>query len=196
MVLQPSAGDGESLAVITRSARADFVRGAVGMSVALAVAAMLAAAWALLFLHVQVAPVLTGSMRPAFAPGAAVVTRPVPVATVRTGDVLVFRPPGHQDSYAHRVTSVVTRSGAPVITTRGDANPSDDPWRARLTEPTVQRVVYAVPQVGRAMVALHQPRTRSLALVLAGLVGTVLGVRAALGGSGTTLSRPTPTRAG
>lgn len=195
MVLQPSAGRGESLAV-TRTPRADFVRGMLGMSVALAVAGMLAAAAGLTFLHLRVSPVLTGSMRPAFAPGAAVVTRPVPTGSVRPGDVLVFRPPGHQDSYAHRVTSVTRRAGGPVVTTRGDANASDDPWRARLTGPTVQRVVYTVPAVGRVMVALHQPRARSLALVLPGLVLGGLGVRAVRTGSRPTLPQPTPSRAG
>ena len=53
-----------------------------------------------------------------------------------------------------------------------------------------------MPQLGRLVVALHQPDTRPLALALAGLVFTVIGVRAVLASSGSTLSRPTLSRAG
>ena len=156
---------------------------------------MLGAALAVLVLHVSVAPVLTGSMSPTFDPGAAVLTRPIARTAVQAGDVLVFRPPGHSDSYAHRVVAVTQDHGVPVITTRGDANASNDPWKAVLSEPVARQVVFSVPQVGRALVALHQPRTRPIALALAGLVFTFIGVRAVLSSTGSTPARPTAAHA-
>jgi hypothetical protein len=85
---------------------------------------------------------------------------------------------------------------SPVITTKGDANPAADDWHARLTSPVAHQVVYAVPHLGSAIVALHQPRTRFLALALAGLVFTAFGVRAVLGSAPHSQSRPTPSYAG
>ncbi len=176
--------------------RREFARGFLGMAAALGVLGMLGAALAVVALQVTVSPILTGSMSPTFDAGAAVLTRPVARESVRAGDVLVFRPPGHTDSYAHRVASVTSRGGVPVITTRGDANSSDDPWKAQLVEPTAQRVVLAVPVLGRAMVAIQQPQTRPIALALAGLVFTLIGVRAVLASTGSTVSRPTPSHVG
>ncbi len=179
-----------------KTVRQEFARGFVGMAAALSVIAMLGAAVAVVALNVSVSPVLTGSMAPTFDPGAVVVTRPLPRAAVKAGDVLVFRPPGHTDSYAHRVVAVGQDRGLPVITTRGDANTADDPWKAVLLEPVSRQVVFSVPQLGRVLVALHQPRTRSIALALAGLVFTTIGVRAVLGSTGSTMPRPTPSHAG
>ena len=175
--------------------RARLASGAAGLAAALGALAMLGAGFAVVVLHVSVSPVLTGSMSPAFDAGAAVLTRPVPRTAVAEGDVLVFRPPGHSDSYAHRVVAVTQDRGVPVITTRGDANTANDPWRAVLSEPVARQVVLSVPQLGRAMVALQQPRTRPLALALAGLVFTTIGVRAVLSSTGSTPARPTAAHA-
>jgi signal peptidase I len=144
---------------------------------------MVGSAVAVFFLHAGISPVLTGSMSPTFDPGAAVLTRPVPVEKVRVGDVLVFRPPGHAESYAHRILTVSGDPKRPVITTKGDANPAPDAWKAQLTDPVVHEVVFAVPHLGRAIVAFHHPNVRPFALALAGLVFTAMGIRAALGSS-------------
>ena len=120
-----------------------FAVGAITLS-------MLGGAAALVVLQLSVSPVLTGSMRPTFDPGAALPTRSISREAVRPGAVIVFRPPGHTDSYAHRVVEVSRGAAVPVITTRGDANPANDDWRAELVEPTARQVVFAVPQLGAA----------------------------------------------
>src|SRR3954470_15892571 len=61
---------------------------------------------AALAFHVRVSPVLTGSMRPAYAPGDVIITRVVDVHSLRPGDIAVFVPPGESAAFAHRVTSV------------------------------------------------------------------------------------------
>jgi signal peptidase len=142
---------------------------------------MLVVAGGVFVLHLGVSPVLTGSMRGTFDPGSAVVTRLVPVQTITPGDVLEFRPPGQLESYAHRVLTVTPGAAGPVITTKGDANPSADAWKAQLTTPQVRQVVFHVPQIGRVIVALHRQGTRTAALGFAGLVLSALGARAVLG---------------
>lgn len=158
---------------------------------------MVASAVGTFVFHVGISPVLTGSMRGTFDPGSVVITRPVPVETVAAGDVLVFQPPGHQESYAHRVVSLSQDGSAPVITTKGDANPAEDPWKAVLAEPTAQEVVFSVPRAGSALVALQQQDVRPFLLAFAGLVFTVMGVRALLGSShSSSHRRSTPSYAG
>jgi signal peptidase I len=123
-------------------------------------------------LHIGIRPVLTGSMRPTFDPGSIVVTEPVPVDRLTPGMVVLFVPPGQHDVFAHRITSVSGPPGAPVITTKGDANQHPDPWHARLTAPTVPRVVASVPWIGRLLTGNRGPF--QLVLIVGG--GLVIGV--------------------
>lgn len=147
----------------------------------LALSALLLGAAALLFFfHLSVQPVLTGSMRPTFAPGSAVVSRSIPVGAIRPGMVVIFVPPGKSASFAHRVVTVSGPAGDRIITTKGDANPSSDPWRARIAAPSIQQVVWSVPAVGKVMVAMHGEGLRIALLSLAGLFVAISGVRAIL----------------
>lgn len=145
--------------------------------VALGLASLAAAVF---LLHLGVRPVLSGSMRPTYGPGWAIITRPIPVSGVRPGDIVVFTPPGEQAPFAHRVTSVSGGPAHPVITTKGDANPGPDPWHARLEGSTVPEVVGEVPWLGYLMVALER---QWLHVLLVGVLGTamcVVGTRAIL----------------
>ncbi|HYL39758.1 MAG TPA: signal peptidase I, partial [Candidatus Binatus sp.] len=109
-------------------------------------------------LHLQT--VLSNSMQPTLSAGDLAVTQAVPTAGVRVGDVITFYPPGSTRAVIHRVTSL--RDG--VVTTRGDANPIDDPWRVRLEGATAYRLVAVVPLVGW-LTELQRP-----ALLAAGLL--------------------------
>lgn len=130
-----------------------------------------------------VSPVLSGSMRPAIPPGAAIITHPVQVSSVRPGDIVVFRPPGQSVAYAHRIVTVTGRPGSPVITTKGDANPVPDAWHARLAGPTVRRVVAVIPQLGRLMVAVRSRPARAVLIGVIGLLLTAVGARRIAGPS-------------
>lgn len=123
----------------------------------------------------RVSPVLTGSMRPTFGPGAAVVLRPIPVSSVRPGMIVEFVPPGQTAPYTHRVISVTGTPARPLIRTKGDANPAPDSWQVQLNGPEVNEVVGSVPYVGRAIVFAHQP---GALLALIGLVLTGGGLAA------------------
>jgi signal peptidase len=127
------------------------------------------------FFHVRVSPVLTGSMRPAYAPGDVIITRPVNVHSLRPGDIAVFVPPGESSAYAHRLTSVTNKNGSVVVTTRGDANQAADPWHAKLNGSTVPKVVGTLPAVGRPMTWIHARWLPAAAIAVLGLLLTAVG---------------------
>lgn len=113
--------------------------------------------------------VLTGSMRPAIAPGDVVVVRPIAPLDARPGDVVTFRDP--QDPrrlITHRVQSVISLRGRADVVTKGDANSGGERW----TVPAggrISRVMYRVPAIGRVAVLARRPGGL-LVLVLAPLL--------------------------
>jgi signal peptidase len=128
-----------------------------------------------LFFHVRVSPVLTGSMRPAYSPGDVIITRPVNVHSLRPGDIAVFVPPGESAAFAHRLTSVSEKNGSVVVTTKGDANPSVDPWHAKLNGSTVPKVIGTLPAIGRPVTWIHARWLPAAAIAVLGLLFTVVG---------------------
>jgi signal peptidase len=133
-------------------------------------------ATAVIVLHLGVRPVLTGSMRPAYGPGAVLITKPVPIRDLHAGMIPVFVPPGEHAEFAHRIVSVTGPASDPMITTKGDANRALDPWRATFKSATVPVVVATVPFIGRLMVGLRGPL--QLAMIIAGgLIVAFGGVR-------------------
>jgi len=144
--------------------------------------AMIAGAVAVFSLHLSVRPVLSGSMRPDFAPGSAIVTRPIPTSQVHPGEIIVFSPPGSSAEDAHLVVSVSGPAAHPVITTKGAANRTADPWRLRLEARTVPQVVAKVPWIGWVMVDFESRWGRVLLIGVVGLGACFGGTRAILRG--------------
>src|SRR5436190_17626767 len=94
--------------------------------------------------------VLSGSMRPAFAPGDMVVARPKTVDSLKVGDILVYSIPiADHHIESHRVTKIISRRPL-ILTTKGDANNGADPWTAQLDTDRVWTVRHQVPFVGQA----------------------------------------------
>jgi signal peptidase I len=147
---------------------------------AVGVAVLAAFAIGGLLFHLRVSPVLTGSMRPTYSPGDAVITRQVDVHSLRPGDIAVFEPPGESGAFAHRITGVTRQGGHVVVTTRGDANRAPDPWRASLDQNTVPKVVAVLPYFGRPMTWVHTRWLRAAAIAALGLLLTAIGTSAVL----------------
>ncbi|MHB1433064.1 MAG: signal peptidase I [Streptosporangiaceae bacterium] len=102
----------------------------------------------------------TGSMIPAFRPGEALVDGPV-IGPLHRGEIITFRyASGPDQVVSHRVFSDV----GGVIRTKGDANPTKDPWTLRRSQ-VVGTPIAIVPDGGYALYYLSQPAgAASLAL--------------------------------
>ena len=100
--------------------------------------------------------VVSGSMEPTIATGSIAITAPIPSQKLQVGDVIAFSPSSDAAlPIIHRIVKVDERDGARYVTTRGDANTSDD---APLALPAKGLLVIAtVPLVGYAVYYAAQP---------------------------------------
>jgi signal peptidase len=112
--------------------------------------------------------IVTGSMRPTYAPGDLVVVSPERARAVRPGEVITFTHPRRRGrTLTHRVVRV--DSGPPVapgwlaVTTKGDANAAPERWTIR-ADGTVGRVRAHLPKVGEIAAPLGVGVPRGVAL--------------------------------
>ncbi len=126
-----------------------------------AMAASLTAMVTVMTQHLAFAPVLSPSMEPTFQPGDLVVTKPEPARDIKVGQILALPVPHSPGQhYVHRVISVTTKDGRPLVQTKGDANLTPEPFRLRINSSTVPRVVAVVPYAGRLSLVLQHSKTR------------------------------------
>jgi signal peptidase I len=143
----------------------------VDVAVICLVAGVLTAAVGARALGLHLQTVTSGSMAPAVGAGDVALTAPVLVADLQAGDVIAFYPPDRDAPVLHRIVTVTTTDQGVAITTRGDANGADDPWRAVLRGDTAYRLVGVVPLVGW-LTAFRGPM-----LVVAGLLLAIVLLR-------------------
>jgi len=148
-----------------------IARGTASLLSGLAV--LLVAAYAgLLLAGYHPVAVYSGSMVPAIPVGGLAVDRPVPAASVRVGDVITFSDPYVPGRVVtHRVIRIFHTAHGLAYRTKGDANPTRDPWTIRLHS-TVGRVSFRVPYAGYALVYARTREIRTVLILLA--CGTVL----------------------
>ena len=104
--------------------------------------------------------VYSGSMKPTIGVGALALDRPIDAKEVRVGDVITFSDPYLKGRLVtHRVVRIIHTARGQVYRTKGDANPSRDPWTIHLTG-QVGRVAFDVPFVGYALVYAHTREAR------------------------------------
>ncbi|MFN7150340.1 MAG: signal peptidase I [Microthrixaceae bacterium] len=127
--------------------------------------------------RVALLSVPTGSMEPAIPTGSLLVAVKGDASSVEVGDVLVFGSPVDDRLIVHRVSAVEDRRGVPLLTTKGDANPSVDPWEIRLDDTSVHHVAGHLPGVGALFARLHEPMERVALLVFGGLLVLGSGLR-------------------
>ena len=119
--------------------------------------------------------VLSGSMRPTFAPGDMIVVRPEPVSAVRVGQVISYQvPTGARQVETHRVIRVLSGGAHPVVQTQGDANNAPDPWTAKLEGSTAWQLSAVVPKLGYLVNALRSHALRVTAIFIAPLLLALL----------------------
>lgn len=130
-----------------------------------AVAGFWAAAVGPRLLGYETMTVLSTSMSPTFNPGDVIVVTRQPAASVRAGQIISFHiPTGDHHVVTHRIATVVSVDGRPVIQTKGDANTTADPWTARLDGTSVWRYRLRLPLLGYPLLRLREPLVRAACL--------------------------------
>lgn len=123
--------------------------------------------------------IVSGSMVPTFSRGSIVFDKPVPVSQLKVGDVVTYRPPastGVDHLVSHRISSIAkAEDGTRVFRTRGDANPSNDPWTFQLNAPTQNVMRFTIPLLGYPLLALSDAHGRML---LIGIPAAIIGLMA------------------
>ncbi len=125
--------------------------------------------------------IVSGSMTGTYDRGSLVLDEVVPVASLKVGDVITYRPPagsGPEGLVTHRIAAIThDRSGARLYRTKGDANAAADPWTFALRGPTQARVTVGVPKVGFAIAALSDRRWRMLIVGLPAALIALMSLR-------------------
>ena len=128
----------------------------------------------------QVTPVLSGSMRPGFAVGGAVISQRVPVDSLHVRDVIIFNDPlKPSEQIVHRIVRISKNSSGQLqFNTQGDANTVRDPWTITIRGNTVYKVRWSVPILG--YVANSYQNHRGDYLLGAGIVLILIAVTTVL----------------
>jgi len=158
-----------------RRALSATARGTAGLAAGLAVLGALTYA-VLLVAGFRPVVVYSGSMEPTVPVGSLVFTRNVPSSEVRVGDVVTFQDPYEPGRLVtHRIVQVIDRPAGLAYRTKGDANPSRDPWAIALP-PTAARTAFHMPVAGYALwyAKTREVRTLLIAAVAAALLVSVL----------------------
>lgn len=152
-------------------------RRTAGLLAGLAVLASLSFAVATHVLHYQPVAVYSGSMAPRMPVGSLVLERVVPAARVHVGDVITFADPfDHTRVVTHRIVRILPTRVGPGYRTKGDANPTRDPWTLKLP-PRVPHAVATVPYAGYALVYAQTREVRAALIALAALTTLVALLR-------------------
>jgi len=126
--------------------------------------------------------IVSGSMTGTYDRGSLVLDEVVPVASLRVGDVITYRPPagaGPSGLVTHRISAISAGPrGERVFRTRGDANRVADPWTFTLRAPRQARVRAGIPYAGYAVVALSR---RDVRLLVVGLPATLIALSSLAG---------------
>ncbi|MDO4107361.1 signal peptidase I [Clavibacter michiganensis] len=182
---EPAPTDTAPTAAPTLRSPARRALGVLGGLVTAAVGLAVIAVVALSALGVtRFVPVLSNSMAPGMPVGSLAITAPTPRGEVAEGDVVVFTAPsGPRVRVIHRVTHVFGPEDAErldgwsddrlAIQTKGDNNPSGDPWIVTIGDDAVWERTSVVPFLGWPFVWLGDPITRAIAFAVVGATGTI-----------------------
>jgi signal peptidase len=99
--------------------------------------------------------VVSGSMGDTAPVGSLVVGRPIPVAKVHVGTIILRRV-GNQTPVLHRVVERTQSSGTVVVHTKGDANAAPDPFQTTLHGKVITPIL-VFPRLGYVIAWLRTP---------------------------------------
>lgn len=138
----------------------------------------------------QPVAVYSGSMVPTLGVGSLAVVKPVAASSIRVGDVITFNDPYvHNRHVTHRIVRIAVKAdGTRAYWTKGDANPSRDPWTIALPD-KVGRLSFDIPYAGYGLVYAGTREIRGALIFIS--IATLLSVVLA-----SIWRRPTPTESG
>ena len=126
--------------------------------------------------------ITSGSMTGTYDRGSLVLDEVVPVAELRVGDVITYRPPagaGPAGLVTHRIAEIKRDEvGRRVFRTKGDANQAADPWTFALPRGEQARVRAGIPHVGFALAALGR---RDLRILIVGVPAGLIALMSIVG---------------
>jgi signal peptidase len=96
--------------------------------------------------------VYSGSMEPAIKKGGIAIGKPTAPEDLKAGDIVAFKTATGEAPTVHRIVEIENHNGLFVVTTRGDANETND------ADPIVVRqdgskIIYSLPYVGYVLEA-------------------------------------------
>ena len=115
--------------------------------------------------------ITSGSMTGTYDRGSLVFDKVVPTSSLRAGDVITFRPPGHAGLVTHRIRTLTSVDGKRVLTTKGDANRAADAWGPIALRRAARRASPSTfPTSATAWPSLSEKRVRMLVIGLPALL--------------------------
>lgn len=142
----------------------------------LALAGLLAAAFAPTFFGYQSMIVTSDSMGDAMPVGSVAITQMVDVRSVHVGDVVAFQRPGSRLPVTHRVIAIRGDAGLRAFVTKGDAAVVADREPVTFSGGEISRVEHVVPLAGRIVGYARTPGG-GLVLIVAPIAGLTLDRR-------------------
>lgn len=122
--------------------------------------------------------IVSGSMTGTVDQGSIVYAKAVPTDSLAVGDIITYAPPAGKSPtklVTHRIAQITRDArGRRVFRTKGDANPTIDPWTFTLDAPTQARMRFHVPYAGYLFSALAVREVRMLLIGLPALLVALL----------------------
>jgi len=115
-------------------------------------------------------PVLSGSMEPALNVGGIIVTKPVKIQKIETGDIITFQIEP-DPKITHRVVDIIEEENKPWFQTKGDANEEPDHKLISSQEEEMRKVIFYLPYLGFAAQFM---KSKLAFLVLIGIPALIL----------------------
>lgn len=117
--------------------------------------------------------VLSGSMAPKMPMGSLAFVKVVPASSIKVGDVVSFQHPMKPGALVtHRIVRIIHRPGRPnAYLTKGDHNPTRDPWAVQLPGKVGKRV-WSVRYAG--YLAYYTKDAHVKMMVITGICGLML----------------------
>ena len=122
----------------------------------------------------QVSTISLDSMSPTLNPGAMVVAKKIDAATLKIGDIIVYKPVSvGENPIAHRIVEI-NKSNPPSFKTKGD-NPNQviDPWTVPAIN-VIGRIDFSAPLVGNITSFFRSQGGLVLALIVPALILVIM----------------------